>query len=75
MIFLRFLSKTCFFHLKKGSALKAMLGNRRVAQWLVSVVLVLNSDGYILFCVDSRKVNNAVSKFDAYPMPQVDKIS
>ena len=52
-----------------------MLGNRRVAQWLVSVVLVLNSDGYVLFCVDSRKVNNAVSKFDAYPMPQVDKIS
>lgn len=25
------------------------------------------------FCVDFRKVN-AVSKFDAYPMPQVDEL-
>ncbi len=40
------------------------------SNWASSIVLVCNS---VRFCVDYHKVN-AVSKFDAYPMPQVDEL-
>ena len=41
--------------------------------WASPIVLVNKPDGAVRFCVDYRKVNG-VSKFDAYPMPRVDKL-
>ena len=43
------------------------------SDWSSPVALVPKSDGFVRFCVDYRKVN-AVSKFDAYPMPRVDEV-
>lgn len=43
------------------------------SDWCCPIVLVRKSDGSIRFCVDDRRVNE-VSKFDAYPMPQVDEL-
>ena len=41
--------------------------------WCSPIVLVAKKDGSLRFSVDYRKVNE-VSRFDAYPMPRVDKL-
>ncbi len=66
-------------HKKKvvQSELEAMLEMGLIEEshsdWASPIVLVPKTDGSVRFCVDYRKVN-AVSKFDAYPMPRVDEL-
>ncbi len=66
-------------HKKKvvQSELEAMLEMRVIEEshsdWASPIVLVPKTDGSVRFCVDYRKVN-AVSKFNAYPMPRVDEL-
>ncbi len=66
-------------HKKKvvQSELEAMLEMGVIEEsrsdWESPIVLVPKTDGSVRFCVDYRKVN-AVSKFDAYPMPRVDEL-
>ncbi len=66
-------------HKKKvvQSELEAMLEMGVIEEshsdWASPIVLVPKTDGSVRFCVDYRKVN-AVSKFDAYPMPRVDEL-
>ena len=43
------------------------------SDWVSPIAVVPKTDGSVRFCVDYRKVN-AVSKFDAYPMPRVDEL-
>lgn len=44
-----------------------------MSEWSSLVIPVSKKDGSLRFCLDFRKVNS-VSKFDAYPMPQVDDL-
>ncbi len=66
-------------HKKKvvQSELEAMLEMGVIEEsrsdWASPIVLVPKTDGSVRFCVDYRKVN-AVSKFDAYPIPRVDEL-
>ena len=43
------------------------------SEWCNPIVLVPKKDNTIRLCNDLRKVN-AVSKFDAYPMPRIDEL-
>ena len=36
------------------------------------IILVRKKDGLMTFCIDFRKLS-AIAKFDAYPMPRIDK--
>nr|XP_042705994.1 uncharacterized protein LOC122173677 [Chrysemys picta bellii] len=43
------------------------------SEWRSPIVLVPKPDGMTRFCIDFREVN-AISRFDAYPMPRVDEL-
>lgn len=43
------------------------------SEWCSPVVIVVKKDGSLRICIDFRKVN-AMSEFDAYPMPRIDEL-
>lgn len=43
------------------------------SEWCSSVVIVFKKDGSLRICIDFRRLN-AISEFDAYPMPRVDEL-
>ncbi|CAL9707672.1 unnamed protein product [Knipowitschia caucasica] len=43
------------------------------SEWCRPVVIVLKKDGSLRICIDFGKIN-AVSEFDAYPMPRIDEL-
>ncbi|CAL9692012.1 unnamed protein product [Knipowitschia caucasica] len=43
------------------------------AEWCSPVVIVVKKDGSLRICIDFRKLN-AMSEFDAYPMPRIDDL-
>lgn len=43
------------------------------SEWCSPVVIVFKKDGSLRICIDFRKLN-AVSEFDAYAIPRVDKL-
>ncbi|XP_024136818.1 uncharacterized protein LOC112151925 [Oryzias melastigma] len=43
------------------------------SEWCSPVVIVSKKDGSLRICIDFRKLN-AISEFDAYPMPRVDDL-
>ncbi len=60
-------------HLELEAMLEMGVIEESHSDWASPIVLVPKTDGSVRFCVDYRKVN-AVSKFDAYPMPRVDEL-
>lgn len=43
------------------------------SEWCSPVVIVFKKDGSLRICIDFRRLN-AISEFDAYPMPRVDEL-
>ncbi|XP_023805305.1 uncharacterized protein LOC105357460 isoform X1 [Oryzias latipes] len=43
------------------------------SEWCSTMILLPKKDGSLRHCIDFRRLN-AVSEFDAYPMPRVDKL-
>ena len=43
------------------------------SEWASPLVIVTKKDGSLRLCVDFRRLN-AVSEFDAYPMPRVEEV-
>ncbi|KAK7893383.1 hypothetical protein WMY93_022535 [Mugilogobius chulae] len=43
------------------------------SEWCSPVVIVVKKDGSLRICIDFRKLN-AMSEFDAYPMPRIDEL-
>ena len=43
------------------------------SEWCSPIVIVPKKDGSLQGCMDFRKVN-AISQFDAYPMPRIDNL-